>query len=127
MKNYINSVQLIGHLGNDQEIKSIENGSVLTKMNLATNETYKDKEGNFQVLTQWHNITAWGSLAEHMSKKLSKGSHILVNGRIRNSSWQAQDGTKRYGTEIVVREYMLLDKKNQDVVSEAEGEAVLAG
>ena len=114
MNNYINSVQLVGHLGQDPEIKSIGDGASLIKMSLATNETYKDKKGEFQVKTLWHNLTAWRGLADHMAKNLKKGSHILVNGKINYNEWEAKDGSKRYGTEIVVQEYMHIDRKKSE-------------
>ena len=111
MKNYINYVELVGHLGADPEIVKIGNGKSLVKFSLATNEPYKDKEGNFQDITQWHRIVAWGGLAERMASKLIKGNHILINGRIQHSSWENKEGQKQYGTDIVVREYMQIDKQ----------------
>lgn len=111
MKNYINYVQLVGHLGMDPEILKIGNDRSLVKFSLATNEPFKDKEGTFQTNTQWHRIVAWGPLAERMAVQLAKGNHILVNGRIQHSTWENKEGQKQTGTDIVVREYLHLDKK----------------
>ncbi len=111
MKNYINFVQLVGHLGMDPEIMTLSSGTSLVKVNLATNEPYKDKDGVYQTKTQWHRLVAWGGLADHMATKLTKGNQVLINGRIENKTWENKEGVKQFSTDIVVREYMLLDKK----------------
>lgn len=111
MKNYINYVQLVGHLGMDPEITKIGEDKSLVKLSLATNEPYKDKNGNFQNNTQWHRIIAWGGLAENMASKLTKGNHVLINGRIQHSTWENNEGEKQTSTDIVVREYLHLDWK----------------
>ena len=111
MNNYINHVQLVGHLGQDPEIITIAGGTSLVKVSIATNEPYKDKNGDFQNNTQWHNLVAWGKLGERMSTKLSKGNYVLVTGKIENKTWEAKDGSKRKGTDIRVQAYLHLDKK----------------
>ncbi len=109
MKKYINRVQLLGHLGQDPEVKPTSN-STLVKLRIATNESYKDKKGEYQDYTQWHTLVAWGKLAENMADKLRKGSHLLVNGKLSNSQWEGKDGAKRYSTEVLVRDYIHLNK-----------------
>lgn len=111
MKNYINFVQLLGHLGTDPEIQSLSNGNSMVRINLATNEPYRDKDGNYQTKTQWHRLVAFGGLADNMATKLAKGNQVLINGRIENNSWENKDGVRQYGTSIIIREYMLLEKK----------------
>lgn len=114
MKNYINFVQLVGHLGSDPEVTSLDSGRTLVKFNMATSEPYKDKEGNYQYRTQWHRIVAWGGMAESMSSRLKKGSHVLITGRIENNTWENKEGQRQYSTEIVAREYLNLNKKKQE-------------
>lgn len=114
MNNYINNVQLLGHLGQDPEIINISAETNLVKLSLATNEPYKDKNGEFQTKTQWHTLVAWGGLGNRMAEKLVKGNHILVNGKIEYKSWEANDGTKRKSTEIRVGSFLQLDKKKSE-------------
>src|SRR5690349_8365612 len=108
-----NKVQLIGHLGAAPEVKSLENGHCLAKMRLATNETYKNSQGEKVTDTQWHTLTAWGKTAEIAGKYLNKGSEIMVEGRLVHREFTAADGQKRTATEVVVSELMMLDRKEQ--------------
>jgi len=116
MKNYINKVQLLGHLGQDPEIKSINENMSLVKMTLATNESFKDKNGEYQTKTQWHNLTAWGKLATNMADKLGKGSFVLINGKLEHNSWEDKAGNKKYGTNVVVQDYLLVQKSVAEAV-----------
>ena len=93
----INKVILVGNLGKDPEVMTYENGVKRAAFSLATTESYKDKEGNWVEQTEWHNIVLWRWLAE---KNLIKGDKIYLEGRIRNRSWEDENGQKRYTTEI---------------------------
>lgn len=93
----INKVILLGRLGKDPEIMTFDNGTKKATFSLATTESYRDKDGNWQEQTEWHNIVLWRYLAE---KNLIKGDQIYLEGRIRSRSYDASDGTKRYITEI---------------------------
>ena len=108
-----NKVQLIGHLGNAPEVKTIDNGNTLAKMRLATNETYKNAKGEKVTDTQWHDIVAWGKTAEVAGKYLNKGSEVMVEGRLSNREYTGKDGIKRYATEVVVTELLMMDKAKQ--------------
>ena len=106
-----NKVQLIGNLGMDPEIKSLDGGKKLAKMSIATNETYKNAKGEKITETQWHNLIAWGKTAEICEKFLKKGSEIAVEGKLVNRNYTDKEGIKRYVTEIEVHEVLMLDSK----------------
>lgn len=93
----INKVILVGNLGRDPEVTTYENGVKRAAFSLATTESYRDKEGNWQEQTEWHNIVLWRWLAE---KNLVKGDKIYLEGRLRTRSWDDENGQKRYTTEI---------------------------
>lgn len=97
----VNKVILVGNLGRDPEVRHLENGASVANFSIATSETYKDKNGNRQEQTEWHNIVLWRGLAEIAEKYLRKGSQIYVEGKLRTRSWQDKDGNTRYTTEIV--------------------------
>jgi single-strand DNA-binding protein len=111
MNNLKNKVQLIGNLGQNPEIISFENGKKLAKMNIATNETFKDSKGNKQTDTQWHNVIAWGKTAEIIEKYVKKGQEVAIEGKLVNETYEAKDGTKRYATKIQISELLLLGNK----------------
>ncbi len=106
-----NHVQLIGNLGNTPEIINLENGGKLAKFSLATNETYTNKKGEKVTDTQWHNIVAWNNTATIIEKFLDKGKEVAVSGKLTSRSWEDQDGNKRYITEVVCNEVLLLGGK----------------
>ncbi|MDT7831455.1 single-stranded DNA-binding protein [Flavobacteriaceae bacterium S356] len=106
-----NKVQLIGNLGNDPEIISLENGKKIAKFSIATNDTYKNAQGEKVVDTQWHNVIAWNKTAEIIEKYVEKGKEIAVEGRLTNRSYETKEGEKRYITEIVCNELLLLGSK----------------
>lgn len=106
-----NKVQLIGHLGMDPEIKSLDGGKKLAKMSIATNETYKNNKGEKITETQWHNLIAWGKTAEICEKFLKKGSELAVEGKLINRNYTDKEGIKRYVTEIEVHEVLMLDAR----------------
>lgn len=109
MAKSLNKVMLIGNLGKDPEIKYTPSGVPVAKFSIATNESYKDKGGEWQERTEWHNIVAWQRLAEIIGEYVKKGSKIYVEGRLQTSSWEdKQSGEKKYKTEIVATSILLL-------------------
>jgi len=103
-----NKVQLIGNLGQDPEIIAMDSGRKLAKFSLATNEDYKNAQGENITETQWHNIIAWGRTAEIIEKYVNKGERIALEGKITNRSYEDKEGIKRYITEIVCSEVLML-------------------
>lgn len=106
-----NKVQLIGNLGNAPEIKVTESGKKLAKFSMATNEDYRNAKGEKVRETQWHNLVAWGKVAELAEKYLNKGSEIVVEGKLINRTYEDKKGVKKYITEVQVNELLLLGKK----------------
>ena len=106
-----NRVQLIGNLGNDPEIISLESGNKLAKFSLATNEVYKNAKGEKVQETQWHNIIAWNKVAEIIEKHLSKGSEVMIEGKLTSRSYETKEGDTRYTTEVVCNELLMLGGK----------------
>lgn len=111
MKNLRNQVQLIGHLGADPEVKSLNSGTKVARFSLATSDYYKDKEGNKVTDTQWHKIIAWNGSATYTEKYLKKGMEIVVSGKLVYGSYDDKDGNKRYTTEIVANDMLIISKK----------------
>lgn len=105
-----NKVQLIGNLGNDPEIINLESGRTLAKFNLATNESYTNNKGEKVIDTQWHNIVAWGKTAQIIEKYVSKGKEVAIEGKLTSRSYDDKEGNKRYITEIVCNELLMLSK-----------------
>tara|TARA_R110000765_G_scaffold145853_4_gene248137 strand:+ start:453 stop:785 length:333 start_codon:yes stop_codon:yes gene_type:complete len=105
-----NKVQLIGNLGNDPEILNLDSGKKLAKFNIATNENYKNSKGERVTDTQWHNVVAWGKTAELIENYVTKGKEIALEGKLTSRSYDTKDGDKRYITEIVCDEVLLLSK-----------------
>lgn len=109
MAKSVNKVILVGNLGKDPEVKFTPSGVPVAKFSLATNERYKDKAGEWQDRTEWHNIIAWQRLAEIVGEYVKKGSKIYIEGRLQTSSWDdKQSGEKKYKTEIVAADLVLL-------------------
>lgn len=106
-----NKVQLIGHLGKAPEIKTIADGKKLANLSVATNESYKNAKGEKVTDTQWHNVTAWGKLAEIAEKYLVKGTEVAIEGKLINKNYTDKQGIKRYVTEIHANELLILTKK----------------
>ncbi|KUG06314.1 single-stranded DNA-binding protein [Solirubrum puertoriconensis] len=104
----VNKVILIGHLGTDPEVRHLEGGSTVAQFRLATNEFYKDKQGNRVERTEWHNVVAWRGLAETVEKYIKKGQQVYVEGKIRTRQYQDKDQQTRYVTEIVADEITML-------------------
>ena len=109
MAKSVNKVILIGNLGKDPEVKYTPSGTAVAKFTLATNERYKDKDGQWQDRTEWHNIVAWQRTAEIAGEYLKKGRSVYVEGRLQTHSWDDKtSGQKKYMTEIVVSDLVLL-------------------
>lgn len=106
-----NKVQLIGKLGFDPEVKNIEGGRKLAKFSMATNEIYRNAKGEKVEETQWHRLIAWGKVAEIAEKYLAKGAEVAIEGKLVNNNYIDKDGNKRYSTEIVVQELLLMGAK----------------
>lgn len=106
-----NKVQLIGNLGIDPEIRTLESGKKVAKMSLATSETYKNQKGERITETQWHNLVAWGKVADIVEKFCKKGSELAIEGKLINRNYMDKEGIKRYITEIEVIELLLLEHK----------------
>ena len=107
----LNRVQLIGNLTRDPEMKQIPGGQTVTSFGIATNLSWTDKDGNKQDKAEFHNIVAWRKLAEICGQYLRKGSKVFVEGRLQTRDWEAEDGSKRYRTEIVADNMIMLDRK----------------
>jgi len=103
-----NHVQLVGNVGQEPTVTNLENGKKVARLSLATNENYKDSEGNKQTETNWHTIVAWGKTADIIEKYAPKGKEIGVTGSLRTRSYNDNDGNTRYVTEVVASEILLL-------------------
>lgn len=110
----INKVTLVGHAGNDPEVRTIESGSTVARVSLATNDSYKDKEGNWQTQTEWHNLILWRDLADRARDNVKKGSTLYVEGKIQTRKYTDKDGVEKSVTDIVVNSFRVLDKKQAD-------------
>jgi len=105
-----NKVQLIGNLGNDPEIINLESGKTLAKFSIATNESYKNANGEKITDTQWHNVVVWGKTATIAEKYLAKGKEVAIEGKLTSRSYETKNGEKRYTTEVVCNELLMLGK-----------------
>ena len=108
----VNKVILVGNLGKDPEIKYVMDNVPVATFSLATTESYKDKDGNRQDKTEWHNIVAWRGLATVAEKYLTKGKQVYIEGKITSRTYDDKDGVKRYFTEIVAEQLQMLGKKD---------------
>ena len=106
----LNKVMLIGHLGKDPELKYTPGGAAVATFSLATNESYKDKDGNQQEKTEWHRLVVWNKQAEIAAEYLKKGQQVFVEGKLQTRTWD-KDGQKHYMTEIVVFNFQMLGRK----------------
>jgi single-strand DNA-binding protein len=118
----VNKVILIGNLGKDPEVKYTPGGMPVAKFSLATNERFKDKEGNWQDRTEWHNIVAFQRLAEIVGEYLKKGGKCYVEGRLSTSSWDDKEtGQKKYKTEIIANDLVLLSGRGEGAGGDDSG------
>ncbi len=113
MREITNNVRLVGHLGADVDVRDFDGGKKVAQMRLATNEPFKGKNGEWQDKTYWHTLVAWDKLADIMSSKLTKGSRILVEGRLGYSEYIDSSDIKRSRAEIVVRKFKNLTAKKE--------------
>ena len=124
----LNKVCLIGHLGRDPELSYTAGGIAVAKFSVATNERWKDDSGNFQDRTEWHNIVAWRKLAEICGQYLKKGSKVYLEGRLQTRSWDDKNtGVKRYMTEIIAGDLIMLDAKGETAPADGEVNAPATG
>ena len=105
-----NKVQLIGNLGNDPEIINLDSGKTLAKFSIATNESYKNANGEKVTQTDWHNVVCWNKTATIVEKYLQKGKEVAIEGKLTNRSYEDKNGDKRYITEVVCNELLMLGK-----------------
>ncbi len=110
----LNKVMLIGNVGKDPDIRHLENDAVVANFTLATTERYRDKSGNWQEQTEWHNIVCWRALAERVEKYVRKGTQLFVEGKIRTREWVDQSEQKRYAIEILADSIQLLGKRTDN-------------
>ena len=103
-----NKVQLIGNVGGEPTITNLESGKKVARISIATNEHYKDGKGEKQTDTNWHNLVAWGKTADIIEKYVAKGKEIAIEGKLTSRSYEDKDNVKRYVTEVVVSEILLL-------------------
>jgi single-strand DNA-binding protein len=108
-----NKVQLIGHLGADPELKQVGEGKRVLRLRLATNERYKGADGEWKDNTEWHPVVVWGKQAERLAGLVSKGSGLLVEGRLVHRSYETKEGEKRTASEVVLANYRLLGAKGE--------------
>ena len=107
-----NKVQLIGNLGNDPEIIALDSGKKLAKFSIATNEIYRNANGDKVKDTQWHNVIAWNKTAEIIEKYVAKGHEVAVEGKLTSRSYEDKNGEKKYFTEVVCNELLMLGNKS---------------
>lgn len=109
----LNKVMLIGCLGKDPETRYTQAGTAVTNFSLATSERFKAKNGEWEERTEWHNVTAWGKLAEICGEYLTKGKLVYIEGRLQTRKWEDKDGKDRYTTEVVADKMQMLSGKGE--------------
>ena len=119
----VNKAILIGRLGKDPEVRYTPDGTMIINFNLATDEQWKDKNGEKVQKTEWHRIVTFGKLAEICGNYLVKGKLVFVEGRIQTRSWEDKEGVKRYTTEIVANNMQMLDSKGQNKADESSSDS----
>jgi len=119
----LNKVQLIGYVGQDPDIKYTGTGTAVANLSIATTESWKDKDGEQQERTEWHRLVAWKKLAEIIQQYVHKGSRIYVEGKLQTRSWDDEkSGTKKYMTEIVIDQMLMLDNKGAQTSAPAQSD-----
>lgn len=109
----VNKVMLIGNLGKDPDIQFLEGNIGVAKFSLATTETFKDRNGKLISQTEWHTVVLWRGLAELAQKYLHRGSLVYIEGRLKTRSWEDKEGNKKFATEVVGDNLIMLDKRNE--------------
>lgn len=120
----VNRVMLIGNLGKEPDVQHLEGNIAVAKFPLATTETYKDRSGKLISQTEWHTVVLWRGLAELAQKYLHKGSLIYVEGRLRTRSWEDKEGNKKFATEVVGDNLIMLDKRGDGSGTHTTGEGI---
>lgn len=110
----INKITLVGRLGADPEIRTLESGAMVGKFGLATSESYRDKSGEWQEQTEWHDVVVWRNLAERAQEYLKKGSLVYLEGKLTHRKWQDKDGNPRKTTEVVASYFRMLSSRNNN-------------
>jgi single-strand DNA-binding protein len=123
----INKVILVGRVGKDPEVRHLDNNMVVARFTLATNETYKNKNGEKITNTEWHNIVVWRTLAEIAGKYVKKGTMLYIEGKIRTRSWDDKDGNKRYSTDIEADNFQMLSSRSEDSAGSGTSTAIQGG
>jgi single-strand DNA-binding protein len=119
----VNKVILIGNVGNDPEVRYLENSTPVANFSLATSESYTNRSGEKVTTTEWHNIVLWRGLAEITEKYVKKGSQVYVEGRIRTRSWEDKDGVKKYKTEIVADTMQMMGRRSDGAADTGNAQA----
>ncbi len=117
-----NSVQLIGHVGKQPEVRFLESGNTLARFSMATNETFLNSQGEKVSNTTWHSIVAWGKIAELCERLLKKGTEVVLDGKLVSRTYDTEDGTRKYITEIQLNEFVLVGSKVSTKTEEPEPE-----
>lgn len=110
----INKVILVGNMGQDPDVRHLESGSTVARFSVATNENYKDKSGEWQKITEWHNVVAWRSLAENVERNYKKGMQVYVEGKLTTRKWQDKDGNERRTTDIIANTLRILGSRESN-------------
>lgn len=120
MARCLNKVMIIGHLGRDPEMRFTPTGKSVSSFSVACNRSWKSKDGERKTETDWFNVVAWGDLAEISKQYLSKGSLVYVEGRLQIRDWTDSKGDRQKSVEIIAREILMLDSKNQSIEKDSE-------
>ena len=116
----LNKVELIGYVGGAPEIRPLDKGDTVAQFSLATSRSWTGRDGGKEERTEWHNCKAWGKLADIVGEYVVKGQQVYVEGRLETRSWDADDGSKRYRTEVVVSELILLGRRGEEAQASTE-------
>ena len=116
----LNKVELIGNVGGAPEIRTLEKGDTVAQFSIATSRSWTGRDGGKEERTEWHNCKAWGKLADIVGEYVVKGQQVYVEGRLETRSWDADDGSKRYRTEVVVSELILLGRRGEEAQASTE-------
>lgn len=111
----VNKVIILGNLGRDPELKYMPSGDAVCNFSIATTDTWKDRDGNQQEKTEWHNIVAFKRLAEICGEYLKKGKQVYIEGKLQTRSWEDKDGVKKYTTEIVANQMQMLSRRDEAI------------
>ncbi len=119
-KGTVNKVILIGRLGQDPDLRYTPSGTAVTTLSVATNEVWRDRDGNNQERTEWHRVVLWGKQAETAGEYLKKGSRIYIEGRLQTRNWEDKDGNRRYTTEVIASRMQFMDGRQESQAAAVE-------